>query len=476
MAGALVLAAILWRVGAAVLAHAWLRTRLRPGAALFGTALFSLHTFPMLVDPLVGFAYAEIAGTCIALLGLMAAGSREPLVWMPPAFALLAMTHLPLAVMAGGVFPAWAFVAAQAGGPGVRRAGWTLLGCLLGAALAAAYLAPALLLLPDVYAEGWETGGLTVWSGHFLLDAWTPAKPVVHFLFLNAGLLVLLASLPLLAWTGWRQLPPWRDRFFLAAAALLLGLCLLMTPLSWPVWRALPPLQRVQFPWRFLVFAVAVWAMVVGWRLDRLAVAGQRGGARVAAALALLLGASGLWIPYSLVSAGWPAFARYDWTRVHLAPPGPRPLPERNPPEYATRAAMAAGWRADDPATDALLREALARSSAAAPGVEVMRDAAGGLRLHGQLDWPARLLLPQLAFPGWQVSGDPAGILPATDARTGLLRLDLPAGTVELRVRRGLTRPEMTGWVLSLTAVPTWLGLVAYLRRRCRRSLAMAAR
>lgn len=458
-ADALVLSAILWRVGASILAYLWLRTWMRPRAALFGTALFSLHVYNMLVDPLIGFTYAEMAGSCIMLLGLMAAGSRRVLVWVPAAFALLTVTHLPLAVMAGGVLPAWSFVAAGAGREGLIRAGKTLAGCALGAALAAAYLLPALLLLPEIYAEGWENSGLTTWPGHFLLDAWSPSKPVVQFLFLNAGLLVILASLPILAWIGHRQAPPQQDRFFLATAALLLALCLLMTSLSWPIWSVLPPLQRVQFPWRFMVFAVAIWAMLIGWRLDRLAATGARHGMSVAIAIAVLFGVMALWIPYSAVTAEWPSFARYDWTRLQFAESGLHPLPARNPPEYAPRPAALLGWRADDPATDAILLAALARSRAAAPGVEIERENRGGLRIHGLLRRPASLVLPQLAFPGWSKAGEPAGAALSADPATGLLRIDLPSGSVDMRVFRVATRPEQIGWATSAIALLLWLFL-----------------
>ncbi len=458
-ANALLLSAILWQAGASALAYLWLRTRLRPPAALFGTALFSLHVHTMLVNPLVRFAYAEIAGTCAMLAALVAAGARRAPVWVPPAFALLVLTHLPSAVLAGGVLPAWSFAAAGARREGLLRAARTFAGCVLGAAMAAAYLLPALLLLPEIHAEGWETGGLTVWSGHFLLDAWTPSKPVVQFLFMNAGLAIMLASLPLLAWTGRRQAPPLRDRFFAAAAVLLVALCLLMTRLSWPVWAALPPLQRVQFPWRLMVFAVAVWAMLAGWRLDRLADAGVPGGARSAAALAVLLGAMALWIPYSALTAGRPAFARYDWTRLHFAPPGPRPVPARNPPEYTPRPAALAGWRADDPATDAILLDGLARSRSAAPGLEVERGGPGVLRVQGPLDAPAGFVLPQFAFPGWTMAGRPADAALSADPATGLLRLDLPAGPVDIAVSRAETGPEQIGRAASAVAVLVWLSL-----------------
>jgi hypothetical protein len=459
-AEALLVSAVLWRAGASVLAYVWLRTRVLPCSALFGAAFFSLHAYNMLVNPLVRFAYAEMAGTCAVLAALITVGARRAPVWAPPAFALLILTHLPSAVLAGGILPAWSFAAAGAGREGLLRAATTFAACGVGAAMAAAYLLPAVLLLPGIDAEGWVTGGLTTWSGHFLLDAWSPSKPMVQFLFMNAGLVTIAASLPLLAWIGRRQVPPLRDRFFAAAAVLLAVLCLLMTRLSWPVWAALPPLQRVQFPWRLMPFAAAVWAMLAGRRLDGLAAAGLRGGAWFAGVLVLLLAAAALWIPYSAWTAERPSFARYGWTRLQFAPPGPRPLPARSPEEYTPRAAALAGWRADDPATDAPLLDRLARSRAAAPGVRIGRDEPRALRLRGRLDAPAVVVLPQFAFPGWSKGGQPADAALSTDPATGLLRLDLPAGEqIDITVFRAATGPERAGWVVSAAAVLVWLAL-----------------
>jgi hypothetical protein len=468
VAEALPFAAVLWRLGAAVLAYTWFRTRMRPWAALFGTTLFSVHAYNMLVNPLVGFAYTEIAGTCVVLLGLLAAGSRRPLLWVALAFALLVLTHLPTAVLAGGVLPARA-LATGAGREALWRLGHALAGCALGSGLAAPYLMPALLLLPEINSVGWDTDGLTIWSGHFLLDSWSPSKPVVHFWFMNAGLVLMLASLPALGWIGRRGLPVRQDRFLLATGLLLLLVCAMTTRLSWPIWAMLPPLQRVQFPWRLMVFATAIWAMLVGRRLDQLALASIGGGGRLAAGLVLLFGAMALWIPYSTVTAARPEFTRYDWTRLHPAPPGQRSLPSRNPPEYAPRAAVLAGWRAEDPATDAAPAEALARSRAAAPGVEVAHDGSSGLRLRGRAEAASSLLLPQFAFPGWTLTGQPARASLSTDPATGLLRVELPAGGVDLRVTRGATGPERVGWGIGAAALLAWLALAVALRIRSAR-------
>jgi hypothetical protein len=85
------------------------------------------------------------------------------------------------------------------------------------------------------------------------------------------------------------------------------------------------------------------------------------------------------------------------------------------------------------------------------------------LRVQGEAAAPATLLLPQFAFPGWSLSGTPmmAGLSP--DAATGLLRLELPPGPVDLALRRVATGAERLGWALSGVALLAWL-LLATLR------------
>lgn len=456
-AEALVVAAMLWRLAATMLGYAWLRRQASRRAALTATALLALQTYNLLVNPLVRFAYAEMAGTAVMLLGLYAASGTRPLRWIPPAFALLVLTHLPTAVLAGGVLPAWNFVAYGSRRAAFRQAGCALLGCLLGAGIAAAYLLPALVMLPEVNTEGWDTGGLTTWPGHFLLERVAPPKAPMQFWLMNGGLLVLLGSAAALAWNGHRPHFGQLGRRCASIAILFALLCVLMTPLSWPVWAKLPMLQRVQFPWRIMPFATAIWAVMTAVRLDQLAAAGLRRGQLIAMLTAFLFALPVLWIPYSAVTAALPALGRYNWTRLVILPPGPRPLPAENPPEYTPRAAMLAGWNAELPATDSLLMGRLLESRAAAPGVRVEKAAQGAMRVSGTLTEPAAIVLPQFAFPGWDLANAPAGARVETDSGSGLLRLDLPAGPLDLVVHRAATIVEQIGWSISGTALVVWV-------------------
>ena len=112
-----------------------------------------------------------------------------------------------------------------------------------------------------------------------------------------------------------------------------------------------------------------------------------------------------------------------------------------------------------------MLYEALARSRAAAPGLHARTDPAGLLRVEGEVAAPIEYLLPQFAFPGWSLAGTPAGAALATDPATGLLRLALPAGGVDLSVRRAATGAERMGWMVSGGALLLWLAVLVLARR-----------
>jgi hypothetical protein len=467
--GALLAATLFWRLATVALVHVWLRGLAGPVPAMIGALCFATHPYVMIVNPLVRFAYAEMAGSFFVVLGLMAAGSRHPLVWVPPAFGLLVLTHLPTAVLAGGVLPAWAFVMGGAGREGLRRMALTLAACALGAALAAAYLVPALGLLDEVNREAWRVGG--GWSRNFLLASPPRGQlDLVQFGLMHLGVLVALAALGGVAWIGRRHGQPEGDRRFLPGVALLLGLCLLATPLAMPAWALLTPLQQVQFPWRLVGLIVTIWVALLAWQLRPLAGVVAKRAVGLTIGCVALMGSAALWVPLSAAAANtaW-LDPHYRWLRLHAALPGPRAPSVFQPPEYVPSAARMAGWQHNAAVSDARLRAALERSAAASP-VAVEREASGGFRLHGRLDQPAIVLLPQFAFPGWTAVAAAGGAVIGADEATGLLRLEIAAGEVAVRVARGQLPAERRGWLASGLAGGVWallvLGALLAARRR----------
>jgi hypothetical protein len=218
--------------------HAFLRGHAeRP---LLGAAFYMAAPYHLLDFARRG-ALAEF--TAIALLPLVAIGVRRAVQGRPAilaaAYALLIMTHLPIALVASiFLVPMVSIVEGGANKIGIVR---IMGGLVLGIGMAAAYLLPALVLQPFT--------AMTTMQGMPLLRPanWTIAT------FFQGGIpaLLLLAAIGLaLAITTAILLATRRDPW----AVFVLGILGIGMGLFPPVW-LIPPLDHVQFPWRILSLA-----------------------------------------------------------------------------------------------------------------------------------------------------------------------------------------------------------------------------
>jgi hypothetical protein len=218
--------------------HAYLREHAeRP---LLGAVFYMAAPYHLLDFARRG-ALAEFAA--IALLPLVAIGIRRAVQGRPAilalAYAMLIMTHLPIAVLASVfLIPMVGVVEGGASKAGIARLAG---GLAIGIGIAAAYLLPALLLQPF-------TAMITMQGSALLRPAnWT----IATFLQGSIPALLLLAAVGLaLAVTAAILLARRRDDWGLFVLGTV-GLGLGLFP---PVW-LLPPLDHVQFPWRILSLA-----------------------------------------------------------------------------------------------------------------------------------------------------------------------------------------------------------------------------
>lgn len=102
------IAGILFRVGAIATCALWLRRHTSPGSAITGGALYALMPYISVINPQVRLAFAETAAAALLPLVFLAVdlGAAEivrTIVLVSVAMALLAVTHLPSTVLAGGV-------------------------------------------------------------------------------------------------------------------------------------------------------------------------------------------------------------------------------------------------------------------------------------------------------------------------------------------------------------------------------------
>jgi hypothetical protein len=457
---------ILFRLGALLSCAAWLRRRVDAPTALLGGALYALMPYVAIVNPQVRLAFAESAAAAVLPLVFLAidAGAgraARTILFTATAIALLAVVHLPMTVLVGGLAVAYGVFSAPAWRAAPARGAAVVAGLALGLGLAGITVLPALLLQPASQLDS-HNWAIFQPENHFLFttthlhgtlphDAWNTKDSMNHGMVL----------LPMLAGaSGWwlaRRAGARRPTAILPTLALAV-FC--VTPLSAPAWEYLPALRRVQFPFRFALPISALGAAALalglarvpgrpGLRL-RLAVTGA--GLGLAGVLALLSWATG--------DHGRPDALR---TREALA------SLFANAPEYVPAAARAHPWqviREDGPA--AMTREGQRLSGCAAHrGLAVVRDAA---RLIIPLEGcTGEVILPQFHFPGW-VAED--GVTLAPDPATGLLRATVPPGIARVVLTRAALPAERRGLWLSLAALAVSAGLGLGLARPGRRAIA----
>lgn len=413
----------LWRLLAVGTAFLWLRRHVAAGPALAGAAFAALLPYAALVDPWLRFAYGETAA--IALLPLlllaidrMATGRRAVgITGTALAYGVLALTNLPACCLAAHLGPLYAW------GLGGR---WAALRCLLaggiGAALAAAFLLPAVGLLEHANAASLFNDS---WTENLLLFSPVTIKLAIIWgatlLAAGLGLLLLRDAVP---WSRLRA--PGLPR---ALATLLLGSLALTSVLTLPLWIALPQLTAVEHPWRSNVLlgtavaGIAALASATRPRPRSLLVAGV--------CLALL--------PPAFL-AGVVAFGHPAWPK--FLPAGQRMDFARSYSgayswEHVPAEAAAAGWVAVTAGhPDPWPRPALPQGAERIPG---------GFHLPRA---EAPVVLPQFFFPAWQAQ-DALGPLPLRPTLEGFLELapDRPAVDITVTIRPTLW--ERAGWAVS---------------------------
>ncbi|TDH60854.1 hypothetical protein E2C06_19725 [Dankookia rubra] len=417
------LAMALWRLLAVGTAFLWLRRHVPAGPALAGATFAALLPYAALVDPWLRFAYGETAA--IALLPLLllaldrlAAGSRaQGLVGAALAYAALALTNLPVCCLAAHLGPLYAW------GLGGRRA---MLRCVLagglGAALAAAFLLPALGLLAHANAASLFNDS---WTENLMLFTGITGKLAVIWgatlLAAGLGLLLLRDAAPRAAWRA-----PGLPR---ALAVLLLGALALTCVISLPLWLTMPQLTAVEHPWR----SNALLGTAVAGIAALACAARPRPRSLLAAGLGLAL------LPPAYL-AGVVALGHPAW---------PKFLPAAQRLDFARNYSGAYSW------------EHVPAEAAAAGWVAIIAGhpdpwprpplPAGAERIPGGFHLPRAtgpVALPQFFFPAWQAA-DPLGPLPLRPTLEGFLELapDRPAVDITVTIRP--TRWEGLGWAVS---------------------------
>jgi len=245
---------------------------------------------------------------------------------------------------------------------------------------------------------------------------------------------------------GWRRLP---DRARAPAGALLVALAfstLAMTTVSGPLWQVFPHLTLLQFPWRFDGPLCLDSAIVLG--LVTTAIPARARAALSALLMVAALVPAGLYLRPAAVSllpnsVTWPAQLRRELVGGYGTTGSGLFLPR---------------W-VDTPAPQGSFVTS-SPSEAANLQILAMSGRAGSIDLRYSAPRPVSLTLGAWYFPSWTAQADGQEVTVRADT-AGLLQVALPAGTHHLVVAQGLTWPEKVGDAVSLVGLVALAGLLA---------------
>jgi hypothetical protein len=412
--------------------YLWLSHRYSTRSALAAAVVYVVLPYHLRIDFLERFAFAEYWAFAWMPLTLYFL-TRDSLAGTAIGYALVVMTHPPTALLFSVLPVAYGGVLALE-----RRCLRPLIvavaGSMLGIALAAFYLFPALMTQNNVSMID-MFGSLGDPRNHFLFSS-VPNIFGAHQEFFESW---LAGMTELTAWTATLALlaigaAVHRSRRALEPLfwAMSIGIALFIcTPLSRPVWDMIPPLHKVQFPWRVHTVVCVALAAVVACAADQ---APRYTWRRLRLSLLAIFGV--------LLAIQTVQTARVVRWNIQSEPTVPDRLLVMDYPEYRPR------WVPRHVFTPSGIR-GLAESS---PQVRII---AGTGRLHLR-QWEPRgivvatdgstellLQVKQFYYPGWiarLADGTNARVSPSPE--NGLLTVAVPGG---LQVVRLTLEAEMIG-------------------------------
>jgi hypothetical protein len=433
---------------------AWIRRHVGNLPALLGAVAYLVLPYHVVVDVYQRFAFAEL--WCFVWMPLVllfadriVRGERRGVAGFAVSYALLLMTHLQASFIFSAIPGLYVLVQAPAPRRG-RALASAVAGHLLGAALAAVYLVPALTMqnlvaMPEIS-----------WSGYFAArDNFLFFGPrfsgaprdVATWLSLTRLALLALGVGAVAAALAWRS-ESRRMLLFWCAVSLL---ALFMThPYSGPIYDLVSVVRVVQFPWRFLV--AQTLAVAVLCALASRAVLENPSRVRFAGAAVAALALAAPWAGKAREIVG---HVRHPY---HPAPAYMVNVYEAN--EYRPVGVSRDLWKSlQQPSVGAEPR-AFAAVGEGEGGVEVLSRAPREIRLRVSAARETDLVVRQFAFASWRatVDGEAADVLTTPESR---IRVHLPAGTHEVSLELASHPNERIGAWISAAALALLVALLA---------------
>ena len=438
-----------------------------PGAATLAAIAYLANPY-MLFCAYERTAYGELlAAAWLPLLFAAALAPRVRALTLAMPVALLWLTNVPVAVM--GCYALALLLAARLILPAeaapqasprrrLRLAATACGGVLLGFALSAFYLAPAVAERPFVQAQLATGVGMRVLDST-LFHHMTPVDSgaLLHDAILRTASWIALGLLGAVLLLGAALLHRKRDATTIALLGMAGCIAFLLTPLSLRLWPHIPELVYLQFPWRMCALLAAAAALLLARLLPRTLPPGW-----VLACSLLVLAAC--------VPPAWASFAQHcddddsvaGRTALFHSADGTEAMDEytplhadddvqpRNPP-YWTYCAEGHDHPDEDdvpPPTGAAEGQAPTHLALTVP-------------------CPSLLVLNRRQYPSWRVLVGGKAVAPSVHERQdGLITVPLPAGpnTVDLVFAR--TPDRIAGIMLSVLAGAFALGLATRAKGR----------
>ncbi|PKQ76857.1 hypothetical protein [Aeromonas sobria] len=433
-------------------AYLWLRPFATPGRALAASLLYMALPYHLAIDIYARFALAESWAFVWAPLALLAQDRlcrRAPfaLLLLALAVALLTLSHLPSTLLILGLLTMRSLLLAWRSKITLHL--WpTLLGQLWGLAMASLLLLPALLDQGGISMDQMRIG-MFEFHRNFL-DRLPETSSDWRFRGHLAWLTLLTLVLLLVAWAAARE--PRHPELLIWGTLGTLSF-LMMLPLSEPLWHLLPPLQLVQFPWRLNLLLVIATVAVV--------------------ALGVPAYRPWQWLWWTVLALTLLSQAVY----VHESPLTQAPQKSALDGEFDSKRS-AREYRPKQVPKGMFAPTLLAWKDEFQPAVTTEQQGISWQILNWQprqivltvdAPAPAKLILHQFDYPGWQAKLDDTLPLTISSTRNALIQVWVPAGRHQVTFTLTARWPERLGYGLSLIAWLLWCLLLASQIRTLRR-------
>lgn len=239
----------------------WTRSILSESAAMWAAILYALA--PYHVNQLYqAFLLAEFAGAAVLpfafgfLERVCRRGRYRDVAGLAAIYALLILTHLPLAVIGSLALGLYGLVRIEKNRR-LASLNRLVLAAALGLAASAVYWIRMIAELKWIGINTVNPDSSVDYSENFLFSTFSPDNLNVWWVNILA-IMTFVLFVPALALFFRRVRAEARFPQLMPVTILALMSLFMALPLSRPLWKILPPLQQIQFPWRWLaVFSMA---------------------------------------------------------------------------------------------------------------------------------------------------------------------------------------------------------------------------